>query len=211
MMRIAILAALLAATLSPAALAQRRVDLIIDIEGVRSSEHIEFEPNTVRYEPRFDTGGGLGGGINFFFSDRVSLELKVAGLASRLQVRRMGSDFVAVADVGNAQIYPITALLQWHMLDGTAIQPYVGAGVGHVILRNIEEQVIAARAIEFDDPTGFVVNAGLLIPLSKRFSATADARYTPVETQAEARFVGVTTAKIDVRPLIVSFGLAYHF
>ena len=118
---------------------------------------------------------------------------------------------MAIADVGHAQIYPITAILQWHMLENGAIRPYVGAGAGHVIVRNIEQQVIGARAIEFDDPTGLVVNAGFLVPISKRFSATTDARYTPVETQAEARFVGVTTAKIDVRPLIVSFGLAYHF
>ena len=206
-----ILATLAALSLAAPAYAQRRVDLFFDVEGVRRAEHVEFEPNSVRYVPQFDNGGGVGGGLNFFFSTRLSVELKVAALASKLQVRRTGSDFVAVADAGNAKIYPISAVLQWHMLEQGAIRPYVGVGAGYVVLSNIERRVIGATAIEFDDPVGLVVDGGLMIPISKRWSATADARYTPIETQARARFVGVTEAEIEVRPLIVSFGLAYHF
>jgi outer membrane protein W len=210
-MRPLILATLAALSLAVPSQAQRRIDLFFDVEGVRRSEHVEFQPNTVRYVPEFENGGGVGGGLNVFLSTRVSLEVKVAALASRLQVRRSGTDFVAVADAGNAKIYPITALLQWHMLEHGAIRPYLGIGAGYVVLSNIERRVIGASAIEFDDPVGLVVDGGLMIPLSKRWSVTADARYTPIETQARARFVGVTEEAIDVRPLIVSFGLAYHF
>ncbi|HEX9162770.1 MAG TPA: OmpW family outer membrane protein [Thermoanaerobaculia bacterium] len=120
--------------------AQRRVDLIVDAEGVRRSSAARFEPNVIRFDPHFDTGGGVGGGINFFLTDRVSFEAKVAALESHLRIRSSGSDFVSVADLGRAQIYPITALLQWHMLEHAAIRPYVGAGVGHVIVRNIEKK-----------------------------------------------------------------------
>lgn len=194
------------------ALAQRRVDLILDVEGVRNTNRYEFEPNVVRYEPEFANGGGLGGGVNWFFSTRVSLELKVAALDSRLRVRRTGSDFVAIADVGHAQIFPITALLQWHMLEKGGIRPYVGVGAGYVILKNVDRRFIGAAGIEFDDPVGLVVDGGVLIPLGKRFSATADARYTPIESQARATFKGTpSSVKIDVKPLVVSFGIAYHF
>ena len=55
----------------------------------------------------------------------------------------------------------------------------------------------------------FILSKGHAAPVL--YSVMAECGYTPVETQAEATFVGVTTAKIDVRPLIVSFGLAYHF
>lgn len=193
-------------------LAQKHADLIADFEGVKKSETVKFVPNSVQYEPRFDNGGGLGVGVNFYFGSRTSLEVKVAALESRLQVRRTGSDFIAVADVGRAQIYPITAIVQWHVLEKGAIRPYLGAGAGHVILRNVEKQFIGASGIEFKDPTGLVIDGGVLIPLGKRFSALADARYTPIETQAEATFSGTTSrAEIDVKPLIVSFGLAYHF
>ena len=125
----------------------------------------------------------------------------------------MGSDSVLNADVGHAQIFPLTALLQWHITDEGAIRPYIGAGAGYVIIKNIERRFIDAAGIEFDDPVGLVVNAGVLIPLSKRFSASADARYTPIESEARATFIGTerTTVKIDVKPLVVSFGIAYHF
>ena len=212
-MRTVIAIALLLGAAAPAA-AQRRFDLIVDAEGVRRTNRYRFvfEPNQVRYEPQFNNGGGLGVGVNWFFSDRVSLELKAAALDSRVRVRRMGSDFVAVADIGHAQIFPITALLQWHFLEEGAIRPYIGAGAGYVVLKNIDKPFIGAQGIEFDDPTGLVINGGIMIPFSKRFSATADARYTPIETQASAAFVGTTSrAEIEVKPLIVSFGIAYHF
>src|SRR5438045_2141566 len=88
-------------------LAQRRVDLIVDAEGVRRSSDttIPFVPNTLSYQPRFDTGGGLGFGVDWFLSDHASAEAKVAGLVTRMRVRVTGSDFVATSDLGRAQIY----------------------------------------------------------------------------------------------------------
>ncbi len=203
---------MVAAAVCAPALAQRSVALIIDAEGVHRGSRATFEPNSVRYEPRFDSGGGAGAGLNFFFSDRVSLEMKVAALASRLHLRRSGSDFVTVADLGYAQIYPITALLQWHMLGGTALRPYIGAGAGHVILRNIDKQGAGVSGVHFEDPTGLVLDGGLEISLSKRWSIFGDARYTPIETRSRATFTGTTSsARIDVKPLVLSTGIAFRF
>ncbi len=194
------------------AVAQRRVDLILDAEGVHRSSRSMFEPDSVRYEPRFDNGDGIGGGINFFLSDRVSLEVKVAALQSRLHIRRSGSDFISVGDLGLAQIYPITALLQWHMLDGTGVRPYVGVGAGHVILRNIDKRTAGVSGARFEDPTGLVVDGGLEFSLSRRWSALVDARYTPIETRSRVTFPGTgSSARIDVKPLIVSTGIAFRF
>ena len=192
--------------------AQHRVDFIVDVEGVKRTGKTTFEPNTIRYEPRFDTGGGIGFGVNWFFTSRVSLEAKVAALESRLHVRRSSSDFVSVADLGRAQIYPITAILQWHMLDKAAFRPYLGAGAGHVILRNVDKPVFGGNGVAFDDPTGLVVDGGLEVVLSRRWSLLADARYTPIETTARATFGGSgAQVQIDVKPLVVSFGAAAHF
>jgi outer membrane protein len=195
-------------------LAQHRVDLFVDAEGVRrNAQNADFTPG-IRFDPSFDTGGGVGGGINYFLTDRVSLEAKVSGLASKMRVRVIGSDFVAVADLGYAQIYPISATLQWHLLERSAIRPYLGAGVSHVILHNFSKSVgnTGATGIKFKDPTGFVVDGGLELNLSKRWGLFGDARYIPIESNARATFTGTTAAlRMHVRPLIVSAGLAYHF
>ena len=204
-------AAALVAIAAPA-FAQHHVVFFVDAEGVRRGNRAVFEPNVVRYEPRFDTGGGLGGGINFFFGERLSLEAKVAALESRLHLRRSGSDFVTVADLGYAQFYPITALLQWHMSEGTAIRPYIGAGIGYVIVRSISRRTFGLSGVNFDNPTGLVVDGGLELSLSKRWSLLGDARYTPIETRSNVTFIGASsTARVDVKPLIVSTGIAFRF
>ena len=198
---------------APPLLAQRHLDLIVDAEGVRSDRAVQFEPNVVVYEPRFDDGGGAGLGLNYYFSSRVSLEVKASILTSRLRLRRTGSDFFANADLGRAHIYPLTAVLQWHMLDpGAAIQPYLGVGAGHVIIEDLKKRTLDIAGIEFEDPTGVVVNGGFLIGLSRKLSASVDLRYTPLETQARARFVGTeSVTEIDVKPLVVAVGIVWHF
>lgn len=195
--------------------AQRRVDLIFDVEGVRrTGSTAAFVPNSVQYLPAFGTGGGIGGGVDWFLSDRTSLELKVSALESKLRVRVTGSDFIANADLGNAQIYPVSLLLKWRMNEHAALRPWIGAGVSHIVLRNINDRTFGN--VRFQDPTGAVVAAGLELRLSRRLSLVGDARYIPIETSSTARF-GVTQnapgtpVGLHVKPLIVGFGVAYHY
>ena len=196
----------------PAA-AQHRVELFLDAEGVRRSDTtFDFAPGTARFQPEFDTGGGVGGGVKWFFSDRVSLEAKVAGMATQARVRIVNEDFVGTADLGYAQLYPISAVVQWHPLEHPAVRPYVGAGVVYTILRNINKQVGGgATGINFKDPTGLVLDGGLEFPIGRKWSILADARYVPMETSSHVSFPG-TASSLDmhVRPLIVSFGAGYR-
>jgi outer membrane protein len=205
--------ALLAVVSAAPLMAQRRIDFLIDAEGARRTGHNESFTPGFRFDPQFGTGGGAGVGLNFFLSDRVSVEAKAAALESRLRVRIVGSDFIATADLGRAQIFPISAVLQWHLSEHGTIRPYLGAGVAHVILRDVNHSVTgSATGIHFKDPTGFVVDGGLEVNLSKRFGIYGDARYIPVETKSTASFVGTTSAvQMNVRPLIVSGGIAWRF
>jgi hypothetical protein len=104
---IALLALIAAAPL----MAQRRIDFLVDAEGARRTGHNESFTPGVRFDPEFGTGGGAGVGLNFFLSDRVSIEAKAAALESRLRVRIVGTDFIATADLGRAQIFPVSAVL----------------------------------------------------------------------------------------------------
>ena|SRR5437868_12401213 len=199
--------------LAASAAAQQRVEIFFDAEGVRrSGSTSEFTTGT-RFEPQFRTGGGVGGGLNFFFSDRVSLEAKLAALATKVRVRVVGSDFIGTADLGWAQLYPISAVVQWHLLERGAVRPYIGAGAVHTILRNINKQIGAgATGIRFKDPTGLVLDGGLELSLSRKWSLLGDARYVPMETNSRVSFPGTASAlNMRVKPLIVSFGAGYKF
>ncbi|HEU5478711.1 MAG TPA: OmpW family outer membrane protein [Candidatus Tumulicola sp.] len=192
----------------------QRVEFFVDGEGVRrSGVTSDFASGATRFEPQFRTGGGAGGGVNFFLSDRVSIEAKLAALATKTRVRIVGSDFIGTADLGWTQLYPISAVLQWHLAERGAVRPYIGAGVVHTVLRNINKQVGAgATGIRFKDPTGLVLDGGLEIAVARKWSLLGDARYVPIETRSRATFPGTTSAlDMRVRPLIVSFGLGYRF
>jgi outer membrane protein W len=206
---IALLTILAAAPL----MAQRRIDFLLDAEGARRTGQNETFTPGIRFDPEFGTGGGAGAGVNFFLTDRVSIEAKAAALESKLRVRIVGSDFIATANLGRAQIFPISAVLQWHLSQHGMIRPYLGAGVAHVILRDVNRSVTSsATGIHFKDPTGVVVDGGLEFKLSKRFGIYGDARYIPVETKSAASFVGTSSSvQMHVRPLIVSGGIAWRF
>jgi outer membrane protein W len=211
MKKLAIAVAIFACALPAAG---QRLDLFVDAEGVRrTGTDRNFTPGVTRFEPQFNTGGGVGAGLNWFITDRVSLEGKVAGLGSKLRVRIIGSDFVAVADLGYAQIYPISALIQWHLLERGAFRPYIGGGAAHVILRNVNKQVGgSATGIRFKDPTGVVLDGGLEWNLGKKWSLYGDTRYIPIETKSRATFTGTSSSlDLSVRPVIVSFGVSFHF
>jgi len=208
-----LLAALLAVSAAMPLFAQQRIDFLIDAEGARRTGHnTGFTPG-IRFDPQFGTGGGAGAGLDFFLTDRVSIEAKVAALESHLHVRTVGSDFIAVADLGRAKIYPISALLQWHLSQHGMVRPYLGAGIAHVILHNVNRSFGgSATGIHFKDPTGLVVDGGLEFKMAKRWGIYGDARYIPIETKSTATFVGTSSAvKMNVRPLIVSAGLAWRF
>jgi outer membrane protein W len=195
--------------------AQNRVDFLFDLEGVhRTGGSTSYAPNTLRFEPSFHTGGGIGAGLNFFVSDRVSIETKAAWLEAPMQLRVVGRDTVQILNLGDVQFYPLSAVLQWHPLERSALRPYLGAGVVYTIMRGVDRTIpnTPATSIEFRNPTGLVVDAGLEWSLGSRWSLAGDARYVPMETTSRATFVGTpSSTEIHTRPLIVSTGVAYHF
>ena len=108
---------------APCALAQRGVDLLLDAEGVRRTGKTTELTTGEQFTPDFSNGWGAGAGFNWWLGDRVSLEAKASGFRSRLRVTTRGSDFVAQADLGHAQIYPIMAVLQWHPMEHGVLRP----------------------------------------------------------------------------------------
>jgi outer membrane protein W len=205
---------LLAAVTAPCALAQRGVDLLLDAEGVRRTGKTQVAEGTQQLDPQFSNGWGAGVGVNVWLSDRFSIEAKAAGFRSHLQVITRGSDFIAIADLGHAQIYPLTAVLQWHPFEHGLLRPYIGAGGAHIILRNVNRKIgnSGATGIKFSDPTGLLIDGGIRVNISKRWDAYGDVRYVPLETRGNTTFPGTTAqVQLHVKPVIAGFGIAYRY
>jgi outer membrane protein W len=213
MKRLALL--LLVGTIATPIFAQRGVDLLLDAEGVRrTGSTTDLSPGTQQFTPEFSNGWGAGAGVNVWLSDRVSFEAKASGFASNLHVTVVGSDFVGNLDLGHAQIYPIMALLQWHPVEHGTMQPYIGVGGAHIILKDVNQQIgsSGASGLHFSDPTGLLLDAGLRLHISNKWDAVGDVRYMPVETRGTTTFTGTgSSVRLQVKPLIAGFGVAYRF
>src|SRR2546430_13063801 len=105
------------------------------------------------------------------FGPRLCSEAKVGARQPTPQRGCVGGDFGGTADLGWAQIYPISAVMQWHLLEHGTIRPYIGAGVVHTILRNINERFgPTATGVHFKDPSGLVLDGGLEFNLGRRWN-----------------------------------------
>ncbi len=190
--------------------AQRRVDVFFDLEGVRKTGgNRSFAPGA-RFVPEFDTGGGIGGGINWFLTDRVSVETKVAAVTADMSLSVVTPGTAITFRAGDAKLYPISAMIQWHMAERRMLRPYLAVGAVHTILKDIDRNLGVATGIRFKNPTGLAVGGGLEISFGRRWSIFGDARYVPIETEARATFVGTPAMTVfNAKPLIVSTGISY--
>lgn len=166
------------------------------------------------YRTDFESGGGVGVGVNYFIGDRWSLELKGAALRSRLAVRLRGSDYEYTAELPGANIFPINVVAQYHFRHMGSWQPYVGIGVSYVVVQDVQDvslDVIGIDELQFDEQGGLVTLIGSNFWFAERWSVTGDVRYVPIETTAQTRFGTNQVSEFDVRPLIVSAGVRYRF
>jgi outer membrane protein W len=211
------IAALLFLLATPLVAQSSRLNLIVDVEGLRQTgSRPALRAGDSSIDPQFRTAGGAGIGLDWFLSRHVSFEGKIAVVQSKLHLRVLGTDSALNLDLGNEPIYPVTALLKYHFAnENVGVRPYVEAGAGYIILKNIQNNGLLGMdgKVRFHDPTGLVVGAGLVVNVSSRWGFIADARYIPIESQASATLSGSSgrPRRIDVKPLIGSFGLVYRF
>ncbi|MDP9194156.1 MAG: outer membrane beta-barrel protein [Acidobacteriota bacterium] len=160
----------------------------------------------------FDGTLGYGIGANIFFSDRISTEFAIVRVNSDVLFRQR-----AVNNANSqAELMPITAVLQFHLAPNGRFDPYVGAGAAYVLIDDVDtpEELnnIDFESIDFKDDVGLVLNAGLGIRLTNNFGLTLDAKYVPLESSATAvRTTGNQEVKFDINPVILSAGLSLRF
>lgn len=218
MLRTILTALALVACASPLLAQQGRFDVLVTgqwVNRIGGDDSRQLAPGET-FRAEFETGSGLGFGLNYFFADQWSLEVKGAAFRSGLQLRGQGSDFSYVLDLGGANIFPVTALLQHHFKRRGSWEPYVGAGISYIIVQDVESdrlEQLGVERLEFGEQSGLVAAVGSSFWFADSWAVIGDLRYVPISSEAETRFVGTepTSSDFEVTPLIVSAGIRYSF
>jgi outer membrane protein len=207
------LAVLLVAAAVPMSAQSRAFDLTAYAAWVDTSSEGTFDDTTANpVDVNFDGTLGYGIGANIFFGGRISTEFAIVRVNTDVNFRQR-----AVAN-GNtqAEMMPITAVLQLHLAPNGRFDPYVGAGAAYVLIDDVdtpdELNNIDFERLDFKDDVGLALNAGLGIRLTNNFGVTLDAKYVPLESSARAvRTTGNQDVKFDINPVILSAGLSLRF
>lgn len=165
-------------------------------------------------ELELDSENGYGAALNFYWSDRFSTEF--AGYVVNSNVSRSLGTAPAVA-LGELEMIPLTATLQFHLLPRGRFDVYAGAGVAYVLFDNVENAGdvggIDLQQVEFEDDYGFLGNAGVSLGITNNFAINIDAKYVPLKSSATARYTTASGQEFDfeVNPLIVSAGISLRY
>lgn len=206
--------ALLLIAAVPMSAQSRGFDLTGYVSWVDTSSEGTFDDTTANpVDVNFDGTLGYGLAANVFFGDRISTEFAIVRVESDVSVRQR-----AVNNVGDtqAELMPITAVLQFHLAPNGRFDPYIGAGAAYVLIDDVdapdELNNLDFEAIDFDDDVGLALNAGLGIKITDNLGLTFDAKYVPLESSARAVRTGDNVdVKFDMNPVILSGGLSLRF
>lgn len=198
----------------PMSAQSRGFDLTGYVSWVDTSSEGTFDDTTSNpVDVNFDGTLGYGVAANIFFGDHISTELAIVRVESDVTIRQR-----AVNNPGNtqAELMPITAVLQFHLAPNGRIDPYVGAGAAYVLIGDVDRpnelNNLDFEKLDFKDDVGLALNAGLGIKLTDHLGLTLDAKYVPLESSARAVRTGNTTdVKFDINPVILSGGLSLRF
>lgn len=147
--------------------------------------------------------------FSYFFTPNFSLEL-IAG-TTRHSVTDKGS-VVGDTHLGTVRLLPPTLTAQWHFLPNERINPYVGAGINYTIFYDAKNGS-QHSGIRYDDNFGYALQAGVDVNLAGNWYANLDVKKIFLKTTAHVSAAKAipTTAKVDIDPWIVGFGIGYKF
>jgi outer membrane protein len=206
--------ALLLLAAVPASAQNRAFDLTGYAAWVDTSSEGTFDDTTSNpIDVNFDGTLGYGIGANIFWGDRISTEFAIVRVESDVSFRQRAVNNSGDTD---AELMPITGVVQFHFAPNGRFDPYIGAGAAYVLIDDVDAPDelgnLDFEALDFDDDVGLALNAGLGIQFTNNLGLTLDAKYVPLESSARAVRTGdVVDVKFDINPVILSAGLSLRF
>lgn len=159
------------------------------IGGVGASDRLHVSSKWI---PEFD--------VSYYFTPNWAAELI-------LTVPQKHTVTLDGASIGTFKHLPPTLTAQYHFLPGTAVDPYVGAGVNYTLLSDVNLLNGAAR-LEHDS-VGLALQAGVDIKLDKQWSINLDVK--KVQIRSDVDIAGARASQVKVDPLLLGVGVGYRF
>ncbi|WP_018867417.1 MULTISPECIES: OmpW family protein [unclassified Thioalkalivibrio] len=149
--------------------------------------------------PSADVGSNTrpSGNITYMMTDNLGLELLVA-IPFKHDLN------VGGADIGSTRHLPPTLSLQYHFNTGSAVRPYVGAGINYTYFFDEPD------GLDLDDSWGAAVQAGIDFAVDDNWFVNAEVRWIDIDTDVSADGVGhIGTVNID--PWTFGMNVGYRF
>lgn len=160
-------------------------------------------------------------GLNFvyFFDSNWAVELLAAtpfthDVTIHDPKGTLGVDGAKLAEVTHL---PPTLSALYYFDTGTALKPYVGAGLNYTIFFNEEFESapteLGLTNLELDGSFGYSVQVGADYQIDKNWSVNVSARYIDIATDVSFDVAGdsIGSASVNVDPMVYSVMLGYKF
>lgn len=141
--------------------------------------------------------------ISYFFNKNIAAELI-------LTVPQKQHVYLSGADKGTFKHLPPTLTVQYHFTNFNGYKPYVGAGVNFTKICKENITITSANDTRLENnSTGFALQAGVDIPLTKQVSFNVDVKKIQLKSDVYVGGSNVGTLKLD--PVLVGVGIGYRF
>ncbi len=166
----------------------------------------------------YDNGFGLGVGLERLFTERIGVEAR--GFHARLRDEfEIGANGIGITESGRRSYWDLSLGLNIHLTPKSGFDWYAGPFVGYSTVKG-RTTLVVDRSLELDTKGGLSwgVQTGLDWHLGQSpWSLHAGARYTRYAPDVTYRYTNPTGAvleqrqSIDLHPIGVELGVAYHF
>lgn len=167
--------------------------------------------------PKSDNGT-LTGGLNvdvgnsarptftaeYFVRDNIGIEL-LAALPFKHSVNIDG-----LGKVGTVKHLPPVLSLQYHFATGTALTPFVGAGVNYTgFFSEKTTGALAGNNLKLGDSWGLALHAGFDYKISEHGALRTDIRW--IDINSDVKLNGTKIGTVEIDPVVVGVAYIYKF
>lgn len=183
------------------------------IEPNDDSDDVEGIPGA---EVGVDNDVTLGFTIAYMLTSNWAIELLGVTPANH-DLQGRGS-IGALGKIGDVDVLPPTLSLQYHFLDNSRFNPYVGAGINYTHFssestsNSLDTALGGSTDLDIDDSWGPAVQAGMDYMVTDKIIVNASVWYIDIEADATLKTNGVSRdVDIDIDPWVFFLGVGMKF